>query len=429
MAAEIMNTITRLLKILDSDEYQAICSTDQSNIFNDMYDLLVEDVIPEINAFELQKADIVRVENNRQDLVRSRNILRSLFDNLPDMIYIIDRKYEIDAVNMALSRRIGKLPQLLVGKVCYQALYQQNQPCQDCRILKTLQTGIVTTRDRQERGVAKEFSEWEINSYPIYDEKGEVSQIILVERDVTERHRMEMLVAQSEKMAAVGQLAAGFAHEINNPLTVIMANAQILLREIPAENDWHELLQRINTAGGRSLDIVGNLLDFARWESLDIEPTDINLTITKALVLIRHVSKGLNTELVFQPEQDLPIITASAGNLQSVWVNLILNALDAVEPGKGKIVINTFHEDDEIIIKISDNGRGIPADRLSRIFDPFYTTKDPGRGTGLGLSICHRIVKQHGGQIEVDSIEGEGSVFTVRLPDYPIQCIHPGISS
>lgn len=416
MAAQLDKRFTELLHTLRLECQRPDLPSDHLQVLREMQKVL-EQCSSEIFApCEPEKLEIARLEGIRQDLVKSRNILRSLFDNLPDLVYVIDRNYEIIAVNMALSRKKKISPKALVGNTCYKNLHQLEASCPDCRIAHTLRTGEVITRIHWERGADRETNEWEITTYPIYDDRGEVTQIIAVERDVTERHRMEMMVAQSEKMAAVGQLAAGFAHEINNPLTVVIANAQILMREIPTEDDWHDLLQRINVAGGRALEIVKNLLDFARWESMELEPTDVNATIEKALALIDHVSKGIQASITFDPQAGLPILPASARNLQSVWVNLILNSLDAIDPGTGRVEIRTGLDRNDIVVRISDNGQGISKDQLSKIFDPFFTTKDPGKGTGLGLSICHRIIKQHDGVIDVDSMPGEGTVFTVRLP-------------
>jgi len=241
-------------------------------------------------------------------------------------------------------------------------------------------------------------------------------QAILLEQDVTEKHHLEGIIAQSEKLAAVGQLAAGVAHEINNPLTAIIANAQLLQRQLPPGDDMQESVELIAQAGARATQVVRNLLDFARKEEYHLAATDINETVQKALALAQHELLSRSIALDFEPDPDLPPIYASQDHLQGVWLNLLLNAVDAVQDGSGKIKVSTCQVGGEIRVAIADNGKGIPPERLARIFEPFYTTKAPGRGTGLGLSVCHRIVKQYGGHILVHSEVGKGSEFTVVLP-------------
>ena len=228
---------------------------------------------------------------------------------------------------------------------------------------------------------------------------------------------MEANLIQSEKLAAVGQLAAGVAHEINNPLSAVIANAQLLRRDMPNDAvDAMESVELIETAGLRASQVVRNLLGFARKEQYDFLAIDLNETILNALSLVKHEAVTRSMDIEMDLAEDMPMIHASKDHLQSVWINIILNALDSMQPGKGSILIKSTYANDEFKVKISDNGVGIAPEKVSRIFEPFFTTKDPGRGTGLGLSICHRIVKQHGGIIQVDSLSGTGTKFTISLP-------------
>lgn len=236
------------------------------------------------------------------------------------------------------------------------------------------------------------------------------------QQDITEKKHLENILAQSEKLAAVGQLAAGVAHEINNPLTAIIANAQILHRELPANHDLQESVDLIARAGARAAQVVRNLLDFARKEDYHLGLTDLNETVEKALELVKHELVAHGARLEYAPDINLPPILASQDHLQSVWLNLLLNAIDSLDKSPGEIKVTTQRMGGEIYVSVGDNGKGIPPERLTRIFEPFYTTKAPGRGTGLGLSVSHRIVKQHGGNIRVESQVGLGSQFTVILP-------------
>jgi signal transduction histidine kinase len=177
-----------------------------------------------------------------------------------------------------------------------------------------------------------------------------------------------------------------------------------------------ESVELIAQAGARATQVVRNLLDFARKEEYHLAPTDINETVRRALALVQHELLSRSISLEFEPDSGLPTIYASQDQLQGVWLNLLLNAVDAVQDGSGKIKVTTGQVGGEIRVVIADNGKGIPPERLARIFEPFYTTKAPGRGTGLGLSVCHRIVKQHEGHILVHSEVGKGSDFTVVLP-------------
>lgn len=358
------------------------------------------------------------LEASRWELVQSRNTLRSLFDNLPDSLYIVDRAYHLIAINTSRSNRVSGNPREMVGKLCYESLYGRSEPCQHCQVAETFYKKKVTHRtDRQWENMMDPM-EWEVSTYPIMDESDEVTQAILVEKDVTEKRRLEGFLAQSEKMAAVGELAAGIAHEINNPLTVILANAQLLQRELPADQDWYEMVDLIHKAGTRALYSVRNLLNFARKEQFEFAPTDINNTVERALEMSRHELVSHSVELVFEPGENLPLLPASANHLQGVWLNLIINGIDAIDKQGGKIKVSTFRQGNDIRVCVSDNGQGISPDALKRIFEPFYTTKDPDRGTGLGLSVCHRVIKQHGGLILVDSQVGKGTTFTVVLPMY-----------
>ncbi len=359
------------------------------------------------------------LEASRWELLHSRNTLRALFDSMPAALYIVNRQYTLIALNMSSADRAGERPNLLVGQKCYQALYQRQEICPGCRVSETLIKGRITNRNERRLLSEEEATDWDISSFPIYDESDEVVQAILLEQDVTEKRRLEMTLAQSEKLAAVGQLAAGVAHEINNPLTAIIANAQLMQREVSSDSELFESLDLISRAGARAAHVVRNLLDFARKERYQFLPTDINETVKRAISLVQHELLARSITLDYLPQSDLPLVAASQDQIQGVWLNLLLNAIDAIEHTDGILKVKTSLADSFVFVEISDNGKGIPPERLPRIFEPFFTTKAIGRGTGLGLSVCDRIVKQHGGRIQVESELDQGTCFTVMLPVGP----------
>lgn len=376
-----------------------------------------------LNNRELQALKIANasLEASLWELMNSRNTLRSLFDSLPTSVYIIDRSYTMIAVNMHRSTRAGIKPQQLVGKKCHEKLYNRSAPCPGCRVAETLALGTNTTRTSREWLNNDQYIEWEITSFPIQEKNNVPHQVILFEEDITEKRNLENNVIQSEKLAAVGQLAAGLAHEINNPLAAIIANTQLLLASISRDDeDAIDSLKLIETAGVRASQVVSNLLGVARAErGYTFELTSLNETIQSALSLVHHeiVNHGIKLELDLA--DDLPDLVASRNHLQGVWINLVVNAVDAVPSNTGVIRIHSGYHDKNFIVTITDNGKGIAQENLTRIFEPFFTTKNVGRGTGLGLSVCMQVIKHHDGTIQVDSHPGMGTVFRVILPDIP----------
>jgi two-component system NtrC family sensor kinase len=242
------------------------------------------------------------------------------------------------------------------------------------------------------------------------------------ERDKRQRVESEIKLLQSEKQASVGKLAGGVAHEINNPLTGIVTFTHMLLRRNDIPEEVRTDLETIGQETERVRKIVKGLLDFSRQTELDREPTDVNRLVRQAITLVENQAliKGVN--LTFEPGDGLPMVTLDRNQMQSVLLNIIINALDATDPG-GSITITTNigistskPGQKGIEILCTDTGCGIPPENLNRLFDPFFTTKDVGHGTGLGLSVSYGIVERHGGTIWVQSKVGKGSTFKVWLP-------------
>lgn len=410
--------------LVDNQPLGAIAALNKSHVAFSTHDLellqhlanSVAHAIHNMRLIQQLKVANADLEVSHWQLLRSRNTLRALFDSIPASIYIIDHRYTLMAINMYRANQVNTPPNRLVGRRCYEALYQRDDICPDCRVLETLRDGKPTNRSKRQWNGDDDAQEWEISSFPIHDEQNQVIQAILLEQDVTEKRHLEATLAQSEKLAAVGQLAAGIAHEINNPLTAIIANAQLLQREIQADDERQELVELILRAGNRATQVVRNLLDLVRKEQYEFAPTDINETIRQALAFLQHEFITHSVKLVFEAAPNLPKVMASQDHLQGVWLNLLTNALDSLESGPNEIRVTTRQQGNEVRVTVADTGKGIPPDRLSRIFEPFYTTKAPGRGTGLGLSVCHRVIKRHGGRILVDSQINVGTQFTVILP-------------
>ncbi len=220
---------------------------------------------------------------------------------------------------------------------------------------------------------------------------------------------------QSEKLASLGKLAAGMAHELNNPLGAVSGRAQLLLMDMDKDKDLQAIknLWTIVEQTTRASKIVGNLLQFAREAKQEVEPVDINPVIEKSISLTRHQISLENVELSMELKPDLPRIMGDQNQLQQVFVNLITNAWEAMPDG-GKLTISTGLLQESLLIKVTDTGHGIPKENLGKLFDPFFTTRETG--TGLGLSIIHGIIEAHNGTIKAQSHLGQGSTFTVKFP-------------
>jgi two-component system, NtrC family, sensor kinase len=268
-------------------------------------------------------------------------------------------------------------------------------------------------------GINQIVRDWEISTVPIREEDNSINWVIIFEEDITERLIMEANLIQSEKMASIGQLAANVAHEINNPLAAIIANAQLLIRDLSdADEDTLDSLKLIETAGDRAAKIVNNLLESARRERhYEFEDISLNETILDAISLMRYEINKRSISIHLDLAEGIPHIFANKNQLKGVWINLINNAIGAIESNKGKISVSTRYDNKQFQIVISDNGKGISPEHQEHIFEPFFTTKEAGKGTGLGLSVSLQAIKEHHGDITFESKAGKGTKFIIMLPE------------
>jgi len=376
------------------------------------------------------------VESGRRTITSSRDTLQTLFDGILDGICIVDRNNTILAINRTQADWAQREPEELVGQPAEVAFPASTRAIE--LIERTFQEGIPLSGAERQRAALGAWTEWELHTYPIAGGTGAqetgaagpshasapgpaengVERVVVVVRDVTEHRWLEASLAQSEKLAAIGRLAAGVAHEINNPLTVISANVQILREEIQRSEPYYGSVRLIDRASERAAKVVRNLLDFSRAEAFDFVPTDLNHSLADAVSLIEPQTRKSNVQVMVDLAADLPPIDASPDHLHVVWLNLLLNAMYALEGcgHEGEIRVTSRCNEDTATVQIADNGAGMPPDVIRKVFDPFFTTKPPGKGTGLGLFTCYRTVRRHGGTISASSQEGEGTSFEISLP-------------
>jgi PAS domain S-box-containing protein len=250
---------------------------------------------------------------------------------------------------------------------------------------------------------------------PLVSKSNERIGRLLLFDDVTQRERMEEQMSQTEKLTSLGLLAAGVAHEVNTPLAVISNYIQMLAKQMPEGDPRQSIIERIVKQTFRASEIVNNLLNFSRTGAAEAADVDVNRVVEETLSLVAHPLKTSRIQVVKQLGQPLPPVRGSANKLQQVFLNLFLNARDAM-PSGGMLEVRTASHNGSIEIEITDTGGGIARDHINRIFDPFFTTKPNGRGTGLGLSVSYGIIKEHAGKIDVRSTPGKGTSFHVEFP-------------
>jgi two-component system NtrC family sensor kinase len=250
---------------------------------------------------------------------------------------------------------------------------------------------------------------------------------VIVARDLTpqvkleaEREALRERLTQSEKLAALGQFVAGIAHELNNPLQGVLGHLELLRTTGAFPKQLRREIQTIYREADRAAKIVRNLLVFAGSRRLTRRPVSLNAVLHKVVALRAPACRAQDIEVVRHYDEKLPRVQSDPLLIHQAFLNIVMNAEQAVaatgKPGRIEITTSMARSGNRIITTVRDTGAGIPADTLPRIFEPFYTTKAPGRGTGLGLSICYGIIQEHGGRIEVDSVLGQGSTFRVILP-------------
>src|SRR5690242_11777426 len=241
-----------------------------------------------------------------------------------------------------------------------------------------------------------------------------LGRLVLLD-DITQRVRLEDQMVQTEKLTSLGLLAAGVAHEVNTPLAVISNYAQMLAKQMPADDPRQKTVDRIVKQTFRASEIVNNLLNFSRTGGAESVELDLNAVIDETLTLVQHPLKTAHVTVLKNYADKLPPVLGSTTRLQQVFLNLLMNARDAMPTG-GMIEVRTGTQNGSVEIEVSDTGAGIPPENLHRIFDPFFTTKASGRGTGLGLSVSYGIIKEHAGKVDVRSTPGKGTSFRLEFP-------------
>ncbi len=369
---------------------------------------------PEREYFVAVFDNITERKRAEEEIKQVAEEWRTTFNSIVDLVSICDKDFRLVRVNKAFADAFKATPEELIGKPCYKIFHNTNEPIPNCPHKKTVRTKKPATAELFEPRLGIHL---ETATSPIFNERGEVVASVHVARDITERKKMEEQLIVTDRLASIGELSSGIAHELNNPLTSVIGFSELLLdKDVP--DDVKEDLKIINREAQRTARIVKNLLTFARKHPQEKESLDINSIIEKVLELRAYEQKVSNIEVNTRFASDLPEITADGFQLQQVFLNIIINdehfMIEA--HGRGTLTITTERVGDSIRAIFADDGPGITKENLRHLFDPFFTTKEVGKGTGLGLSICHGIITEHGGRIYAKSESGKGATFIVELP-------------
>ena len=338
---------------------------------------------------------------------------------------MVDRDYKIVTWNRHREVGIQGIPRdSAIGRDVFSVLAKYPQGRLRQEFERAFRTGQIERIEQQTVADDGSTRHWMVSKIPMRSsESGEVTHVITVGEDVTVRVEAIHAIGRAEKLAAVGRLAAGVVHEINNPLATIAACAEALEQRIhegefkdsESEADLTEYLGLIKSEAFRCKSITTGLLDFSRVRTGDRVMTDIAEVVRSAANLISHQKRGNQITINVDIADSLPQISADGGQIQQAIIALATNAIDAM-PGGGELTLKASRQANRVVIDVADTGTGIPAENMSKIFEPFFTTKEVGKGTGLGLSVCYGIISEHGGRLSVRSNLGRGTTFSIFLP-------------
>jgi PAS domain S-box-containing protein len=368
-------------------------------------------------ATAIEAARLVREVRRRAEEIEQLHTRQArILDNSAVGLALVDGGWRILAWNRALEQIYGLRQAEAIGRRLSEVfpLHVARKIEREASLARTAEGSRIFRLTMIERGGSRIVVNVTIS--PSEDELAdeERCRVITID-DVTARVRLEEQVLQQERLASLGLLAAGVAHEINTPLTGISSYAELLVEELAAGDPRRETLRKILAQSRRASTIANSLLTLARPERTRFEEIDLNDTVREALQLFEPQIRGRDVKLQARLDPAQPRVRGHRGKLQQVLLNLLLNARDAVDDG-GEIVVNSYRLDDRVMLEVADDGQGIAEEDLPRIFDPFFTTKGRGNGTGLGLSITYGIVQEHAGRIEVDSVPGRLTRFRIALP-------------
>jgi two-component system, NtrC family, sensor kinase len=364
------------------------------------------------------------VEKRTAESEAQKRLIEAIVDSLPLSLYAIDRQHRVVAWNR--NRELGELgiPRgSVLGKNVFNVLTRQPRDMLEEEFARVFESGEIERIEQETFSPKGDIRHWVISKIPMWaDNSGQVSHVITVGEEVTDRVEAHRAIARAEKLAAVGRLAAGVVHEINNPLATISACAESLEARVnegafdgsPARDDLREYLGLIRSEAFRCKSITMGLLDFSRTRTSDHVMINLADVIQSAVRLLSHQKRSPLINFQVEIPDDLLPVSGDPGQLQQAVIALATNALDAMGDS-GVLTIRARNDGDKVVVEVSDNGVGIAPENLPKIFEPFFTTKEIGRGTGLGLAVCYGILTEHGGTLDVQSTVGAGTTFTITL--------------
>jgi len=359
----------------------------------------------------LNQALEARVERRTRMLATVKAEWEKTFDVIDTPLAVVRlQDHGVKRANLAYSRVAGRPIQAISGRPrCHEYLFGRDTPCEKC----PLQDALAENAEKHSE-VMRGARTYALSVYPMSEE----GEAVCTYRDVTQERELTRRMIDTEKMAAVGQLAGGVAHEINNPLGGILAFSQLMKRDEGRSDQDKESLDLIEESALRCKRIVESLLRFSRRSrEEDRHKFDLSRCVEDAVYLFKAQLKGApKARLEVKLQEGLPMAYGDAAHLGQVVLNLLQNALQALPGREGTITVETGQVEERTFFRITDTGCGIAPEHLTHIFEPSFTTKPPGEGTGLGLAIAYRIVEDHGGDFQVESTVGQGATFTVRIP-------------
>ncbi|WP_419787055.1 two-component system sensor histidine kinase NtrB [Pseudodesulfovibrio sp.] len=375
-----------------------------------------------LNFFQELRQSVDKLKASHRESEDQRLEIAAILEGITDVMMVLSENLEIISVNHVFQELFPGINP--IGRYCYQVFRNTNYPCNECPAFRSLSTDAVC-RETAIFRIGGRNRQFDMVAAPLKNPHLPQHRVLIFKRDVTMEKEYQAKFYQAEKMATIGTLAAGVAHEVNNPLTAVSGFAEGLKRRLPKlegavdqelYDDFEEYTDTIIKECARCQKIVQTLLTFSRPMMAAFTGVNVNRVVEDTIRILQHHFKSHpKLKVSLSLEETLPTIYGDEAQLKQVALNLLTNAVDAIGE-EGELCVSTTSHGDGVRMSVSDTGCGIPAKNLDMLFEPFFTTKPVGKGIGIGLATCYHIVQEHGGEISVNSELGTGTCFSVILP-------------